>query len=474
MNHRLLVGRAASELRRERAVLAALAAPLVDPQTLDPGTLCVYCHHPLGAHEWPGDKCNFAGCHCRLFVVPKGGPVDTPQEHDPFADLEEPPADPLADMDEPPDDGQADPEAEPSDPPEDHRPEIKTRLDDSGIFGQPVEIVRRAGTSPLRGRPLDDNGGIAFEVVAPSTSTPYDALSRPVGAPESDAAAEVTETSVRFPVLLQGQSGLPIDRLAEPARRVAEIVEALEPVLLPPPVVAGLEELLARAAAIVVVTNAEEHQRACEVYEELAANGKGLEQTVGPVKAFFHRPWKTVCNFMAKFEPRIEAEKQRLSPLAGAWKKAEEERAERAAREEAEAAAAEERRQLEADAERARAAAAQLAIEKGPDAPEATKLDHVAAILEHAATQVQPVTMPTRSAVWGSSGTKGKTKWVGRIVDEDLFYKGLGNGTIPRTFVEVKQGTLDSQATDLKTELEKRYPGLRAVEVPGIASKGRR
>jgi hypothetical protein len=438
VNHRLHLARLASDIRRERAILAALAGPLIDPQTLDPSTLCVYCEHPLGAHQWPGQRCQFAGCSCYLFVAPKGErPMDTPLD-DPFADMDEPPPPPdeLEDLDEPP------APAEVTDPPKDD-PDQETR---PGYVTQP------------------DIRGMAVSL---------ETLSRPVGAPERVDRSEMHSHLVPFPAVLQGQPGVAITALEEPARRVAEIVEALEPALLPPPVVAQLEDLLQQAAGIVEITHQAAYVRACEVYADLQANEKGLELAVGPVKAFFHRPWKTVCNFLAKYQPRILAEKTRLSALAGAWDAEQQRLADEKAREEAAAVAAEQRRQLEEDAERARAAAAQTAIDQGPEAPAAQQMTHVAEILEHAATQVQTVVAPSLYTP-PPTPTKSNSKKIAQIVDEDAFFKGLAERKIPRTYVTIEQAKLDRMACDHGEALEQMYPGIKVVDKHGIGAKGGR
>jgi hypothetical protein len=442
---------------RQDDVLAALALPFTDPQTLDVLAPCV-CSHPLGGHEGIGGACGFGQCGCPQFTLkePSMETHEIDPTDDPLGGMEEPPdPDELEDLPEPPD-----PDAEPEAPRvEDHRPELKAVLDASGMFGHPIEIDYKT-------RVLALPDAAARQLAAGEWDL------QPVGAPEPAADPDPGYTPVRFPVVVQGAPGVSVLALEEPARRVAELVEAIQPVLMPPPVVAELEALIATSRAITAVTTLAEYERACQVYEQLCANEKGIEQTIGPVKAFFHRPWKVMCDFMGGFARDVDVEKKRISPLAGAWRKAEDDRAkleaERIARE-------------QADAERARlreeAAAVDQAALTAPTREEGLQLAAAAEQLTRAAEAVVPVAQTPRSAArsggfGGGSGPKNKTAWVCQIVDEDKFFKALADGTIPRSYVCVEQGKLDRQAADLKGELEKRYPGLKAVEVPGIASKG--
>jgi hypothetical protein len=280
-----------------------------------------------------------------------------------------------------------------------------------------------------------------------------DAFSAPVGV----SVADVAVTVVSFPVVAAGAAGVDLAALEEPARRVAEIVEAIQPVLVPPPLVRELEALVAKANAL-EVTDAASYATGCELYELLAANEKGIEQTIGPVVGFFHRPWKAMCDFRAKFAPPVIVAKRRLSDVCGAWKQAENDRAERQRKIDEEAAAADERRRLEAVAAEAKKQG-QLEV-----AETATQM----------AKTVEKPALPSRSTVPSGVPTKGRTKWVHEVLDLQKIYQGIADGTIPQAAAPLDTAWWDRQAHDLKGELEKRYPGAKAVEKPGLSASGRR
>lgn len=265
---------------------------------------------------------------------------------------------------------------------------------------------------------------------------------------------------VAFPVLAPGVARMPFSALLDPAKRVAELVEALEPVLAPPPVVANLEKLVLEANAL-TVTDAASYQRATALYEQLAANEKGIEETIGPVVAFFHRPWKALTSFRARFAKPVLEAKQRLSDDAGKWKLADDARVEREAKEKAEQLAAEERTRLEAIA------------------TEARKQNNPA--LETAATEAsKQVALPVlpRAAfapTTAATGTGTRRSAEAVITDEDAFYKGLADGTVSRMAAPIDQAWLNRQAKDFpKEEFEKRYPGTEWRPTGGLTARGRR
>lgn len=264
---------------------------------------------------------------------------------------------------------------------------------------------------------------------------------------------------VEFPVLVAGDR-LAFAELLDPAKRVAELVEALEPMLAPPPVVANLEKLVLEANAL-SVTDAASYQRATDLYEQLAANEKGIEETIGPVVAFFHRPWKSLTSFRARFAKPVDDAKKRLSKDAGAWKLGDDQRVERESRAAAEQLAAEERTRLEA-------IAAEAKKQKNP-------------ALETAATEAaKSVALPVlpREAfapTTAATGTGTRRSAEAVVTDEDAFYKGLADGTISRMAAPIDQAWLNRQAKDFpKEEFEKRYPGTEWRPTGGLTARGRR
>jgi hypothetical protein len=261
--------------------------------------------------------------------------------------------------------------------------------------------------------------------------------------------------------------------LEEPARRVAEIVEALEPVLMPPPVVAAARGPPAsRPGRYGEITTKRPTCGRARSTNSSAANEKGLELAIGPVKAFFHRPWKTVCNFLAEYQPRDRRRESRLSALAGAWEGRGAARRREGPRGGARRSAAE--RATARGGRRAGAGGRGADGDRpGPRGAGGPADDHVAEILEHAATQVQRSSRRAFTRRRRAARRVQDRNWVARSSTR-TFFKGLADGTIPRTYVTIEQGKLDRQACDLKGELEKMYPGIKVVEVPGIAAKGGR
>lgn len=341
-----------------------------------------------------------------------------------------------------------------------HFEEEEPMLDPFHDFGEPPEPDAMTSVADIAATFPSITEQFAPQTEPSAQNSQLEALSRPVGA-SADAAAQ---TVVRFPVVVSGSPGVDLAALLDPARRVAEIIEAIQPVLVPPPTVRELEALVARANAL-DVTDAASYIVGCELYDLLAANEKGIEETIGPIVGFFHRPWKAMCEFRAKFAPPVLAAKRRLSDVCGAWKQVADAKALQEQKLAEETAAADERARLGAVAAEARATG-QLEV-----AETATQL----------AAEVQTPVVPVRPSVptgsyggGGGLGPKGRKKWVAEILDLDKVYKGIADGTIPKSAAPLDMAWWDSQAHDLKQELEARYPGAKAVEKNGLTASGRR
>jgi hypothetical protein len=287
--------------------------------------------------------------------------------------------------------------------------------------------------------------------------------------PVSDDAGEMGETSVLFPVVAAGHPAVALDRLLEPAHRVADIVQALEPMLAPPLAVQQLQILVEQAAAV-EVTDQASYDRACDLYERLAANEKGIEETIGPVVGFFYKPWKALCDFRARFAKPVAEQKKRLSDVAGAWQLAEKRRAEEQARRDADAAAAAERERLRLVAEEATKAAATLP----PESSLAQMFEQTAVQAQTAQLHVVPVPVPAAAPPRASAGTGNRKSKVAVVVDADAFYEALAADSTRRVAAPINQAYLDKQACDLGDELVKRFPGVEAREKGGLTAKGRR
>lgn len=332
--------------------------------------------------------------------------------------------------------------------------------DPFGDFGEPPEPEL-----PIPDEQITDEPEPPPEPVTeqPAHDRPEESISGPlVHANDPEAS-----TPVRFPVLVSGAAGVDFSALQEPSRRVAELVEAIQPVLVPPPVVRDLERLVVRAAAITAVTDAASYKDTCEVYELLAANEKGIEGdgsgfdgSIGAVVMFFHRPWKAMCDFRAKYARPVAEHKRRLSDLAGAWKQAELRRAEAQRKADEQRVAEEERHKLEAIAVHA----------------EKVGQPDTAVLAREAKAEVTAPALPLISMVPSAASvpTKGRKKWVAEPFDEDAFYQSLVDDPTRRVAAPMDFGYLDRQATDLKGELGKRFPGVKAVEKGGLTASGKR
>lgn len=318
-------------------------------------------------------------------------------------------------------------------------------------FGEPPEELRPLVPDELVADEPPEPGP---EIEPEAQDAPSDGISQAL----SDELVQVGLTPVDFPVLLSGGHCVDFSTLLEPSRRVAELVEAIYPVLVPPQTIAGLEALVTRAVGI-AVTDAGSYEEGCEVYELLAANEKGIEETISPVVAFFHRPWKAMTDFRARFAKPVADQKKRLSDDCAAWKRADLARAERERRAEEDRLAAEERQKLETIAQHA----------------EQVGQPVTAAIAREAAAEVVRPTLPlSHFSTVPRTAPKGRTNWVGEVTDEDAFYKGLADGTIPRAAAPIADAWLNGQAKALKQEMAKRYPGTRAYDKGGLTASGKR
>lgn len=343
-------------------------------------------------------------------------------------------------------------EPEPVDEPE---PQIS---DEMSSLGDVVVTALREGTTIAA----------VMERIAQSEpiaqNSPVDAFSAPVGAPDPDPS----QTSVWFPVVAAGQVSVDMARLLDPAQRVAEIVEALEPVLAPPPVVRDLEALVATANALDVV-DADSYKAGCDLYELLAANEKGIEDTIGLVVSWFHRPWEAMCTFRRRFTKPVAEAKKRLSDDCGRWKLAEDRRAKVEADRLANEAAAQERERLRQLATEATTAAAAAPAAS----PLREVLEQTAGQATEAAKHVTPIPQPMRSGV-PQTATKGRKTYEAVIVDADAFYKALVEDATRRVAAPIDQAYLNRQANDLKDELGNRFPGVECREKGGLTANGGR
>jgi hypothetical protein len=388
--------------------------------------LCA-CGHELGFHTFRRNgqpsPCGFAGCVCADFQE-----TTMLNPHDPFAGL---------------------PMGEPPEP-------------DGPLTGESIAALDARMSS------LAD---ISTTVVPFHRPTPPEPPAAELNAPLSDEILGPALTPVFFPVLARWANSVPLDELAEPARRVAELVEAIQPVLAPPAAVAELEQLVARANAL-VVTGPETYKEACDLYEQLRANEKGIEEgSIGAVVAFFHRPWKVLCEFRARFAKQTAEAAKRLSEHASAWRLAEERRAQDEANEKARREAAEERDRLRDIAARAAAKAKELPA----DDTLKPVLESAAVQATEAAREVTPIPQPVQSRV-PATATKGRKKLVvdEANIDEDAFYEALLKDRTRRIAAPIDVAYLNRQIVDMGEDISQRFPGIVTMEKGGLTAGGRK
>lgn len=297
--------------------------------------------------------------------------------------------------------------------------------------------------------------------------------------PRREMSVRLEFATVLFPVLPAGVTSLSVQALEDPGRRVAEILEALEPVLTPPEAVAGVVQLVERANQH-TTTDAASFTAANELYELICQNEKGLEASLDHIVAFFYRPWKTMTGLRARLAKPLAEAKARLSREAGEWKRIDDQRVERERRAAEAAAAAEERARLELAArqESERAAAA----EQAGRVEEANQADQNAEELKTAAAEVVPPSLPVanfspaahRPAGPSGGGTRSKDSWECVITDELAIYKAIAAGTVSKAAAPLDLAYLKRRANDDKDDLKNLIPGCEARKVGGLASKGKR
>lgn len=279
-------------------------------------------------------------------------------------------------------------------------------------------------------------------------------------AQEPRTAHPPTLTPIYFPVVLDvgGQmEPIAIEALAAPAERVASLVEAVQDALITPPAIAQLQALVAEASCL-KVTDLATRKRASELYELLAQNEKGIELAIGPVVAFFHRPWNAMTKFRAKFAKPVDVAKKYLSDEAGAWDVTEERKAKELKRRQEDEAKREEQRRLQEMA----------------DTAKATGDVETAAVAEQ---MVQEVTAPAlpMPAYKPKVTTKSRKSYVvlPEDVDEDAIYAAMAKDPLLRKAAPLDFGYLNRQAKDYGPDMAKRFPGIVAREKGGLSASGK-
>jgi len=131
------------------------------------------------------------------------------------------------------------------------------------------------------------------------------------------------------------------------------------------------------------------------------------------------------------------------------------------------------RKEQERRIQEAQAREAQRRIEDEQRAAEARSLQ-AAGESEAAAQLLASPPPPAPPVVIPPSGPKTgigmRTTWKARVTDVRALCAAIGDGRVPVSAIEVKQGVLDAQARVLKSEMH--WPGTEAYEETGIVRKG--
>lgn len=301
---------------------------------------------------------------------------------------------------------------------------------------------------------------LSQEVTEAADLSESDTQNLPGGRRSDDLEGGRTSTPIRFPVVVSDAAGqplpIPLSALEGPAERLANLIEAIQSALVPPPVIAELEALVEKANAL-QVTDGESMKGCSDLYEQLHANEKGIEQTIGPVVGFFHRPHQAMTKFRARFAGPVADAKKRLSTIGGQWTLQEKRRAEEDQRQREQKEKKDEQDRLRKLAETAKAAG---------DTQTAAVVEQMVDEVTSPALALQ-TTAPTMP-------TKSRATYVVDQIDELALHRGIADGTIPLCAAPPDLGYLNRQAKDLGTDMPKRFPGVSVKEKGGLTANGRR
>ena len=178
--------------------------------------------------------------------------------------------------------------------------------------------------------------------------------------------------------------------------------------------------------------------------------GRKIAETFDPhIKRAFDAHRALVAEKNKAMEPLNAAEATFKTAILTFQQQQEKERREQQAKLEEEAR--KEREKLEARAAKA--------AEKG-------KEEKAAELMAQAATIAMPV-LETR--VPSVTGISTRSTWKAEVVSKSELIKAVAAGAVPQAALIPDTAFLNQQARSLKSELN--YPGVKVVEVPGIASR---
>lgn len=198
------------------------------------------------------------------------------------------------------------------------------------------------------------------------------------------------------------------------------------------------------------VSNSEQYQAAGERLKGIKLLLKKVGDTFDPIISKAHAAHReAVARKKEHEQPLMYAEA--LYKQAMLIYQAEQERVRRAEQTRLEEQARQEREKLEARAAKA--------AEKG-------KEEKAAELMAQAATVATPV-LETRIPT--VTGISTRSTWKAEVVSKSELIKAVAAGAVPQAALIPDTAFLNQQARSLKSELN--YPGVKVVEVQGIASR---
>lgn len=218
------------------------------------------------------------------------------------------------------------------------------------------------------------------------------------------------------------------------------------------------KDIIALADAL-QVTDAASWQLGIDYFDLLRSFENGIDEHYRPHIKRAHAAWDGLTSELREFVQPIKTSRTGLGERCANWKAADHQREQ------------DEKRRLEAIARADQLAAAERAAEQARREGDA---DAAKQIVEEARTAPTPI-VRTGYVSPTSSKAVTKLKWMANVVDLPLLLAAIGRGEFPEfhaPILEALQPLLNHQATTLKGELGKRYPGTEGRQKPSTAGRG--
>ncbi len=194
-------------------------------------------------------------------------------------------------------------------------------------------------------------------------------------------------------------------------------------------------------------------------FDALRAIEQGIHAHYDPHCDRAHKLWKGLTDERGGYLKPVEDARRVLGDRIAAWKLAEQQREQREQRER------EERARLEQ--QEATKRAAQQAVQSGD-------VNGAVEILAEARTLPAPIVPAAPTSVPSTGRTVTRATWIAEISDLPALLKAIGDRTLTEfddAIREALQPLLNRQATVLKGELGKRYPGCEGRQRAKLAGR---